>query len=437
MREKPGRPRYKMKIAYIAAGAAGMYCGTCLHDNTAAAALLRKGHQVALIPTYTPMRTDEADVSIDHIFYGGINIYLQQKSWLFRNTPWIVDRLFDNPRLLNWLSRFSASTNAKDLGALTVSVLRGEEGNQRKELAKLVRWLKDSYKPDLVQLNNSMFLGFAREIKRELGVPVLCALQGEDLFLEGMIEPFKSEAMKILRERSRDVDAFISTSRTYSGYMSEFLNVPAEKIHVVKLGIKLEGHGTGGSQRNRTPLIIGYLARICPEKGLHILADAFHRLAGKHSELFLKAAGYLGKKDEPYFEGVLKQIESWNLKERFEYLGEVDRKQKIDFLGSIDVFSVPATYREPKGLYILEAMANGVPVVQPAHGAFPEVLEETRGGILVEPGSPQAIADGIERLILDPGLRETMGQQGKESVHRCYNDDVMAEATIAVYNQYV
>ncbi len=426
-----------MKIAYIAAGAAGMYCGTCLHDNTIAAALLRKGHQVALIPTYTPMRTDETDVSIDHIFYGGINIFLQQKSGIFRNTPWIVDRLFDNPHLLNWLSRFSASTDARDLGAMTVSVLRGEEGKQRKELAKLVRWLKYSYKPDLVQLNNSMFLGFAREIKRELKVPVLCALQGEDLFLEGMLEPFKSEALKILRERSGDVDAFISTSQYYSKYMSQFLDVPLEKIHVVKLGIHLEGHGAGKQRKEQTPFVIGFLARICPEKGLHILADAFYRLTQKYPDVLLKAAGYLGKKDEPYFEGVVKQIESWNLKEKFEYLGEVDRKQKIEFLGWIDVLSVPTTYCEPKGLYILEAMANGVPVVQPAHGAFPEILEETQGGILTEPHSPHSLADGIEKLLLDPELRAKIGKQGKESVHRCYNDDVMAEATIAVYNQYV
>jgi hypothetical protein len=154
-----------MKIAYIAAGAAGMYCGTCIHDNTLAAALQRTGHDVALIPTYTPIRTDETDVSIDRVFYGGINVYLQQKSALFRHTPWMLDRLFDRPSLLNGLSRFSASTSAQDLGSLTVSVLQGEEGQQKKELAKLVKWLRDSYQPDLVQLTNSMFVGFAREIK--------------------------------------------------------------------------------------------------------------------------------------------------------------------------------------------------------------------------------------------------------------------------------
>src|SRR3990170_129801 len=169
-----------MRIAYISAGAAGMYCGACLHDNTLAAALLRKGHQVALIPTYTPIRTDEVDVSLPQVFYGGINVYLQQKSALFRKTPWFLDRILDHPGLLNMLSRLSSSTDASDLGALTISILHGEEGNQRKELEKLVTWLKAQFAPQLVQLTNSMLAGLARELKRELGVPVLSALQGED-----------------------------------------------------------------------------------------------------------------------------------------------------------------------------------------------------------------------------------------------------------------
>ena len=186
-----------MKIAYIAAGAAGMYCGTCIHDNTLAAALLRKGHDVALIPTYTPIRTDETDVSIHRIFYGGINVYLEQKMALFRHTPWIFDELFNRPALLSKLSRFAGSTNAKDLGALTLSVLQGEDGHQRKELEKLTKWLKDAYRPDLVQLTNSMFVGFAKQMKKALDVPILCALQGEDIFLESLVEPYKSQALEV------------------------------------------------------------------------------------------------------------------------------------------------------------------------------------------------------------------------------------------------
>src|ERR1043165_1330623 len=89
-----------MKIIYLAAGAGGMYCGSCLHDNTLAAALLALGEDVLLVPTYTPLRTDEPNVSIDRVFFGGINVYLQEKSSLFRHTPWWMDRWLDHPALL-------------------------------------------------------------------------------------------------------------------------------------------------------------------------------------------------------------------------------------------------------------------------------------------------------------------------------------------------
>ncbi len=428
-----------MKIAYIAAGAAGMYCGTCIHDNTLAAALQRRGHDVALIPTYTPIRTDETDVSMNRVFYGGINVYLQQKSTLFRHTPWMFDRLLDNPALLNGLSHFSGSTSAKDLGSLTVSVLQGEEGQQKKELAKLIKWLKDSYRPDIVQLTNSMFVGFAREMKKMLGVPILCALQGEDIFLEDLIEPYKSQALQLLQARASDVDGYIAPCQYYADFMGEYLDVPANKIDVVHLGLNLSEHGVGQQNLPETPFIIGYLARICPEKGLHLLVDAFHRLTAKvgPDKIRLKVAGYLGKKDEPYLEKLVKQIDAWGLSEVFDYWGEVDRHQKIDFLNGLHVLSVPTTYKESKGLFILEALANGVPVVQPRHGNFPELIAATGGGVLVDAESPDAIAEGILQLIDNPDHRETLGQQGKETVHREFSDEVMAEATLAVYEKYI
>jgi len=428
-----------MKIAYIAAGAGGMYCGSCIHDNTLAAALIKKGHEVALIPTYTPLRTDEANVTVDKIFYGGINVYLEQKFSLFRHTPQLFDKIFNSASLLNWVSRFSASTDARELGGLTVSILAGEEGRQKKELLKLIDWLRDSYRPEIIQLTNSMFLGMAREIKKALGVPVLCAVQGEDLFLNELIEPYKSQARQLLRARAREVDGFIATSRYYAEFMADFLQVPVEKMHVVRLGINLQGHGLAQNRNGSTAFVIGYLARICPEKGLHLLVEAFHQLTQKFgsNNLLLKVAGYLGEKDRQYFENLQKQIAAWGLQDAVKYYGEVDRGGKINFLNSLHVLSVPTVYREPKGLFVLEALANGVPVVQPEHGAFPELLLSTGGGILVEPNSPKAIAEGIEKLMQDARLREQLGQKGKSAVERLFNDEVMAEATIEVYQHYL
>ncbi|MDZ7362198.1 MAG: glycosyltransferase family 4 protein [candidate division KSB1 bacterium] len=428
-----------MKIAYIAAGAANMYCGSCIHDNTLAAALIKKGHEVALIPTYTPLRTDEDNVTLDQVFYGGINVYLEQKFSLFRHTPWLVDKLFNSRLLLNWASRFSATTNAKDLGSLTVSVLQGEEGRQKKELAKLIKWLQASFRPEIVQLTNSMFLGMAKEIKKALGVPVLCAVQGEDLFINDLVEPYRSQARQLMRARAQDVDGFIATSQYYADFMADFLQVPIEKMHVVRLGINLQGHGVQQNLNGTTKFVIGYLARICPEKGLHLLIEAFQQLAQKlgKNALALEVAGYLGARDRRYFENFVKQIDAWGLSEAFHYHGEVTRHEKINFLNRLHVLSVPTTYKEPKGLSILEALANGVPVVQPKHGTFPELLLSTGGGILVEPNSPQALAEGIETLLHNAELREQLGQSGKSAAQRLFSDEVMAGATVEVYQKYL
>src|SRR5207247_1976614 len=114
-----------MRIPYTSACSAGMYCGSCLHDNTLVAALIAQGHDALLIPTYTPIRTDEPDMSQPRVFFGGINVYLQQKLALFRHTPWSLDRFLDAPGLLRWVSRFAVKTQADELAELTLSMLQG------------------------------------------------------------------------------------------------------------------------------------------------------------------------------------------------------------------------------------------------------------------------------------------------------------------------
>ena len=429
-----------MKVAYITAGAAGMYCGTCIHDNTVASVLKKQGHNVDLIPTYTPTRTDEENVSLNRIFYGGINVYLQQKISLFRHTPWVLDRMLDNPSLLNGLTRFSSSTDARDLGELTVSMLRAEEGYQKKELSKLIKWLQTHDRPDIVYLTNSMLLGMAREIKKALNVPVVCALQGEDIFLRDLIEPYKATALSMLAERAADADGFVAPCNYYAQFMAEaYLKVPVDMIHIVPLGLNLEGHGNVVDKPGPPPFIIGYLARICPEKGLHLLVNAFYTLTKElgTDNVELHVAGYLGKKDEPYFEELVNQLDAWGLSDSFVHHGEVTRSEKIDFLNRLHVFSVPTVYRESKGLSILEALANGVPVVQPKHGSFPEMIKATEGGILVDPESVGALAEGILQLYRDSERRRHLGKTGKANVHQKFSDKQIAQQLLDVFEQYI
>ena len=426
-----------MKVAYISAGAAGMYCGSCIHDNTLAVALRRLGHDVVLVPTYTPLRTDETDVSEKRVFYGAINVYLQLKSGIFRHTPRALDWILDRRPLLRWVSRFAGSTDAHELGELTLAVLQGEHGPQRKELERLVGWLAH-LQPDVVHITNSLFLGMAARLRDTLRVPVVMSLQGEDLFVDDLPEPYRERVLAEMRDRAGDVDLFLAPSRYYEGLMAGRLGVSREAIAVAPLGINLEGCGPG-ERAEDGPLSIGYLARICPEKGLHVLLEAFRQLvaATGFEDVQLRIAGYLGARDEEYLAALLRQVESWGLSDRVRYVGEVDRAGKIAFLQSLDLFALPTVYREAKGLPALEAMANAVPVVLPDHGSFPEMVEATGGGVLFEPESTEALGHTLSTLLANRERRRDLGRRAYDAVHTSFSDNAMAQTTADAYRRVI
>ncbi len=431
-----------MKIAYIAAGAGGMYCGSCIHDNALATALQRRGEDALLMQIYTPLRTDEPSAASGRVFYGAINIFLEQKLPWFRHLPGFLHRWLDRPGLLKRIPMSSSMTDASDLGALTLSMLQGEEGRQARELKELVDWLRDSFQPDIVHLSNSMLLGLAPSLRRDLGVPLVCSLQGEDIFLEELEPSYRRRVLAALRDLAGSVDHFVATSRYYAEFMTDYLGLSADRISVARIGISLDGHRRPGevlTVNTEGPLTLGFLARICPEKGLHDLCAAFRLLSDRMGQgrVRLSVAGYLGGRDRTYLAELTREVDGWGLSEYFDVVGEVDRDEKLRFLQSLDILSVPTTYREPKGLFVLEAMANGVPVVQPNHGAFPELIAGTGGGTLVEAGSVQALADGIFDLWQDAPRRQELGRAGQEAVHRRYNADVMAEETMAIYERVV
>jgi glycosyltransferase involved in cell wall biosynthesis len=426
-----------MRIAYITAGAGGMFCGSCLHDNTLVAALIRQGHDALLVPTYTPIHTDEPDVSYKRVFLGGINVYLQEKLRLFRHTPWFVDRLLDARPLLRWVSRFAVKTEAAELGDLTISILEGEHGHQRKEVDKLVTWLADEVKPELVHLTAALLSGLVHEMKRRLRVPVLCSLQGDDIFLESLPESHRSRCLALVRLHCRAIDGFVATSSYYADFMAEYLAIPRSRIHVVHPGLNLAGHG-GPRPEQQRPFTIGYFARICPEKGLHVLTEAFHLLKQMPGteRCRLHVSGWLGGNHHSYFADIRKKIAQRRLEEHFLHVEAPDHESKVRFFHGIDVLSVPTTYREPKGLYVLEALANGVPVVQPRHGSFPELIEATGGGLLVQPEDPHDLARALRQLMDNPAHRRELGSKGKEAVHARFHAERMAAETAAIYAQY-
>ena len=422
-----------MRILSFTGGAGRMYCGSCLRDNALAAALLARGHDVVLTPVYTPTRTDERNVSREQVFFGGISVFLEQQVPLFRHTPRVFDRLWDAPWVIRLASKRQIKVDPKSLGEMTVSMLRGEQGFQAKEITKLLDWLHSEPKFDVINLPYALLLGIAEPLRREFDAPICCTLQGEDLFLDGLGAPFRKQSMELIRSASRYVDAFLPVSRYYLDYMPEYLGIPREKMHLVPLGINMAGFAPRPPRRNGT-FTIGYLARIAPEKGLHVLCEAyraFREMPGVGPSK-LVAAGYLAPEHRGYLETIRKKMHEWGLDREFEYRGELDRAQKTAFLHSLDIFSVPATYDEPKGIFLLEALANGVPVVQPRRGAFPEIVSNTGGGLVVEP-NPEALAAGYVDLCRNPDKAAALGQAGAAGVREHYDVGRMAEAAEHVY----
>jgi glycosyltransferase involved in cell wall biosynthesis len=419
-----------LKILAITAGAANMYCGSCLRDNALARELLRQGHDVTLVPVYTPTRTDEPNVSEARVLYGGVNVYLQQVLPLFRRTPRFVDRLFDSRPVMGILRRLSVSTDPDRLADLTLSTLKGEDGFQGKEVAKLVESLRALPRPDVVLLPNSLMIGLAGPLAGALERPVACTLQGEDLFLDGMPGPQRREAIGLIQSKVAKVAGFIAVSAYYASYMGKLLSIPAGKMAVVPLGINLEGFSER-AERGEGQVAIGYFARVAPEKGLHNLVAAYRLLRQRKNlpPTRLEVAGYLGREHRLYLKRLERKLAQDGLAGEFRYHGTLDRNGKIDFLRSLDVFSVPTDYVESKGISLLEAMAVGVPAVQPRHGTFTEVLEATGGGKLVRPGDNRDLAEALEELVLDQRARRELGRKAAAGVRRHYGVELMARRT--------
>ena len=422
-----------MRITYITAGAGDMYCGSCIRDNALAKALTDQGHDVLLLPLYTPTLTDEANVSARRVFFGGISVFLEQYSSIFRHTPWLVDRLWESPWLLRTVSG-RIQTSPDQLGEPVVSVLEGRHGRQAKEIDKLVHWLRDQPIPDVFDIANSMLIAIARPLKEAFGRPICCTLQGENVFLDQLQEPYRARALELIRESVPYVDRFIAVSDYYAGHMSGYLQVPGARLDVVPLGINVDGYEPGPPTA-RNAGIFGHFGRVAPEKGLHLLCDAYHRLRerGILETGRIEIAGYLAPEHRGYLESVLIQAREWGLESEVRYRGSLDRAAKITFLRGLDALVVPATYDDPKGLALLEAMACGVPVVVPRRGTYTEFIERTGGGVLVPPEDVEALTAALGELIRDPERRKALGDRAAAGVRDRYTATVMAERLVDVY----
>ncbi|MEI6563170.1 MAG: glycosyltransferase family 4 protein [bacterium] len=428
-----------MKVVHIIPGTADVfYCQNCMRDKELVMALRAMGHDVVLAPMYLPLFSEgeELGSSTIPVFYGAVGVYLSQHFPSLAKAPRWLKRLLDSRRLLRWVAKKSGTTRAHGLEAMTLSVLRGEEGGQQAELDHLMSWLINQARPDIVHLSNALLLGLAGRIKRELGVPVVCTLQDEDSWINSMDPNSAAAAWKIMEEKASDIAAFLPVSDYYSCLMQTHLKgVAAERFHTVPIGIAVECYGTALKPPN-VP-VIGYLSKMTEALGLEALVDAFIQLkqTSPLKLLQLKILGGQTPDDTPFLKRLRRKLAAKKMLADVDFCEGLDRESRLAFLHSISVMSVPMPHGEAFGMFILESLACGVPVVQPHVGAFPEIIKATGGGICYAPTDPAGLRRALENLLLNPVLAQTVGQTGLTNVQTYFNVNIMAERVMKVYQQ--
>ena len=409
-----------------------MYCGNCFRDNALVAQLRRMGHHALMVPLYLPLTLDEADQSEGTpLFFSGLNVYLAQKFNCFQKAPNWLRSMLTSGRLLNWLGNFAGKTRGAEAGDLTLSMMRGEAGNQARELEQLIAWLKEHEQPDVVCLSNALITGLAKRIRQELGVPVVCLLEGEDAFLDSLPSPQREQTWAELSKRVADIDLFIAPTRYYADAMAQRAGIPAAKLEHINNGINLDGFEP--SDLPDDPPVLGYFARMCPEKGLDALVDAFVRLkqTGPIPGLKLAIGGGCQPGDKAFVEKQKARLRAAGLLGEVTFRVNLDRDAKLVFYRGLTVLSVPAPYGEAFGLYVVEAMASGVPVVAPDDASFPEIVEGNGAGVICEKDNPQALADAIGQLLLDRERLAKYAAAGRQAAVQTFNIERMAESFVA------
>ncbi|MEI7725108.1 MAG: glycosyltransferase family 4 protein [Bacteroidota bacterium] len=426
-----------MKIVNIVPGFGGtFYCGNCLRDSAYVNSLRNLGHDAITLPMYLPLTMNGEQANEDvPVFYGAVNIFLKQQFPLFRHMPGWMENMFDSKPVLKFAAKKSGSTRAQGLEQLTESMLLGQKGHQNHELDRLVDFLKNHEKPDIVHFSNALLLGMAQQIRDEVKVPVVCSLQDEDVWVDVMEPSWREKIWDLMSEKSLDVDAFIAVSSFFAGVMKDKMNIPSNKMNVVHIGVNPENYTF--TQPADSPHTIGYLSRICEENGFEILADAFILLKSepRFKNLKLKVTGGMTGDDQSFLQRQLKKLEQHNILQDMEIQPDFNPVALNVFFETVSVLSVPVLKGEAFGLYQIEALASGVPLVQPELGAFPEIIQATGGGVIYHPNTPDALAAALSKVLSDHSALDQMSRLGRKSVEDDFDCRKLTRKMVEVYEK--
>ncbi|MBL7219620.1 MAG: glycosyltransferase family 4 protein [Phycisphaerae bacterium] len=425
-----------MQIVVMTPGSGdNFYCENCLRDKAIVVALRAMGHDASSMPLYLPPLMQDTDPGGDKtpVFFGGVNVYLQQRFKLFRHTPRWLDKLFDAGGLLRFAARKVGMTKASLLGQTAVSMLQGASGRQAKELDRLVSYLKENSRPDVIVLSNAMLLGMAPSISEELDCSIVCMLQDEHDFIDALPDPYAGDAWDLMRKNARSVSMFVAPSEYYANLMGPRLGLSEGTVKVCYNGIDPEGYSP--ADQPPEPPVIGYLSRLHPDKGFDLLTDAFIELRRQPGleNIKLLIAGGMTRNFKDYVEKQKQLLARAGASDDVEWIDDFDRQSKRDFLPTLSVMCVPDRSGPAAGMFVIESLLAGVPLVEPRCGALTELIEATGGGLLYDPDTPGDMTVKLTELLTDPQRARDMGQTGRQAALEQFTAPAAAERLVALY----
>jgi glycosyltransferase involved in cell wall biosynthesis len=428
-----------MKIMHIIPGSGGsFYCGNCLRDSKYVEALRKSDHQVIKLPMYLPLFSDEHDLSREiPVFYGAISIYLKQQVPLFRKAPVWFDNMLNSKPMLKLAAKFAGSTRAKGLEEMTVSMLLGEEGQQKEELERMVDWIVEHCDPDVIHLSNALLLGLAHQLSERLNVPVISSLQDEDVWVDVMKPSAREHVWKLMADKAEHVQAFIAVSNYYAGEMKQMMNLPTGKLKSVHIGVDPDDYTfTPAAEKKRR---IGYVSRMCHENGMDILVNAFILMKQREGfeDVELVLTGGSTGDDRKFLADNKARLKRHHLLDQVDFHEEFEEEGLRRFMEKVSVVSVPVRNGEAFGIYLLECMVSGVPVVQPALGAFPEIVELAGGGVIYPTNTPEELAAALAELLEDREKLDRLSREGAAGVKEHFHIDIQAERMVEVYRKAI
>ncbi|MBN2236164.1 MAG: glycosyltransferase family 4 protein [Bacteroidales bacterium] len=427
-----------MKITYLIPGSGdNYYCGNCQRDTLYVSWLKKlENIEISSIPLYLPPGEENFGDAIENeVFFGAVSLYLKEKVPLFKSMPSFVDRLLDSHALLNFAAKQAGTTNPNGLEETTLNMIRTDDTSREKEIKRLSNYIANSGGTDIIHISNALILGLAVQLKRAIQKPIVCSLQNEDDWIDAMKEPYRSKAWNLLAKEEKHIDHFIASSHYFKKIFIAKTGVDEAKITVIHSALEVENVNHRNNLAEHPS--IGFFSRLNKMNGLDKLIDAYIHLRKKpeHAHLKIHLSGGYTSDEKGFIQEQIAKLKKANLENEVIVYNSFTGNQKTAFFQSIDLLCVPVRKHDAFGLYLLEAISCGVPVVQPHTGSFPEIIESTQGGTTYFPDTVEHLAEALDKALKDREALRKVGSHGKNIILKQLTPARMATAIKEVYHK--